>query len=917
MVWAISGHTQELPPVINFDQNQYKAGNQNWMISQGSDKNIYVANSRGLLEFTGSEWNLFSIPNQSIVRSVVVASGKIFTGAYMEFGFWEKDETGYLEYTSLIDHFPNGLKDGEQFWHINHIDNFVITQSFEGVYLYNLRSAEITQISTPEGIIRNLFRIDNTVYFQIDGYGLYSIRNNAAQPVIPSQFLEGEEIMHVYKNAGNLRLITRKGKFLEWENGEMTSIYPQLEEKIKNRSVYSAITLSDNSLVLGTVENGIYHVNFNGDVIYHFNQQNGLINNTVLWLYNDLSGNIWAGLDNGLSIINLNSRFRLFQDNYGSIGSVYASLLIEDMIYLGTNQGLFFRKEGEEKFTFIEGTNGQVWSLQQLDGNIFMGHNNGTYLIKGNTASRIFARSGTWTIRNYKNCPNVYIQGHYDGLSLIRKEEEGFTYLGMIPEFPHSSKFVISEPNGEIWVGNEHKGVFKIELKEEGTSISNLKNYTFESVSGITSSIFKFNDTLYYSAKDQLFQYRTDKDEFIKESTLAGIFEENDMISGKIVNSSASSIWGFSNHALFNVETVPLGARYRVNSVYLPNDLKNITLGYENISGVNDEFLLGVSNGYLRFDKYFEHDSNHQIRIDRIFLSALDQVPVRAGLDGTSPLHYKTNNINIRYSIAEYNKFFSPLYSYRLAGLTTNWSPWTSATFATFENLSFGAYSFEVRAKIGDDLISPVSYSFEIARPWYFSYLAITIYIILFVIILVIVNNLYKLKHRRLIEENEKELKLKNLEAENIIIELQNEQLEKDMANKNKELAISTMNLIKKNEFLTNIKEKLKQSNDSSEVRSVIKTIDKDISEEDNWNFFREAFNNADRDFFKKIKASHPNLSSNDLKLCAYLRLNLSSKDIAPLLNISIKSVEIKRYRLRKKMNLPHEMNLTDYIMEI
>src|SRR5690606_37902266 len=156
--------------------------------------------------------------------------------------------------------------------------------------------------------------------------------------------------------------------------------------------------------------------------------------------------------------------------------------------------------------------------------------------------------------------------------------------------------------------------------------------------------------------------------------------------------------------------------------VYLPNDLKNITLGYENISGVNDEFLLGVSNGYLRFDKYFEHDSNHQIRIDRIFLSALDQVPVRAGLDGTSPLHYKTNNINIRYSIAEYNKFFSPLYSYRLAGLTTNWSPWTSAIFATFENLSFGAYSFEVRAKIGDDLISPVSYSFEIARPWYFSY---------------------------------------------------------------------------------------------------------------------------------------------------------------------------------------------------
>src|SRR5690606_5056682 len=124
-------------------------------------------------------------------------------------------------------------------------------------------------------------------------------------------------------------------------------------------------------------------------------------------------------------------------------------------------------------------------------------------------------------------------------------------------------------------------------------------------------------------------------------------------------------------------------------------------------------------------------------------------------------------------------------------------------------------------------------------------------------------------------------------------------------------------NLIKKNEFLTSIKDKLKGSKESMEVRSVIKTIDKDISEEDNWNFFKEAFNNADKDFFKKIKSKHPELTSNDLKLCAYLRLNLSSKEIAPLLNISVKSVEIKRYRLRKKMDLPREVNLSDYILGI
>lgn len=78
---------------------------------------------------------------------------------------------------------------------------------------------------------------------------------------------------------------------------------------------------------------------------------------------------------------------------------------------------------------------------------------------------------------------------------------------------------------------------------------------------------------------------------------------------------------------------------------------------------------------------------------------------------------------------------------------------------------------------------------------------------------------------------------------------------------------------------------------------------------------FKEAFNNTDRDFLKKLKEEHPELTPNDLKLCVYLRLNLSSKEIAPMLSISSRSVEVKRYRLRKKMKLKHDKNLTDYIL--
>jgi DNA-binding CsgD family transcriptional regulator len=148
-------------------------------------------------------------------------------------------------------------------------------------------------------------------------------------------------------------------------------------------------------------------------------------------------------------------------------------------------------------------------------------------------------------------------------------------------------------------------------------------------------------------------------------------------------------------------------------------------------------------------------------------------------------------------------------------------------------------------------------------------------------------------------------------------MKLKNEKLEIDIESKNRELAISTMSLIKKNEFLSTIKTELQANNNSSDLKKVIKIIDNNINNTDDWKLFKEAFDNADKDFLKLVKERHSSLTPNDLKLCAYLRLNLSSKEIAPLLNISPRSVEVKRYRLRKKMDLPPKTSLTNYILDI
>ena len=250
------------------------------------------------------------------------------------------------------------------------------------------------------------------------------------------------------------------------------------------------------------------------------------------------------------------------------------------------------------------------------------------------------------------------------------------------------------------------------------------------------------------------------------------------------------------------------------------------------------------------------------------------------------------------------------------------WSSFNEDSNITFSNLRFGDYNFKVRSKIGNTISDDIkSFEFSIERPWYGSNFMIANYALLLGVLFFIFNNyyvnFYRKKEEKMIRINQSQLELKEIEKKQALMSIENEKLSQDIDGKNRELAISTMSMIKKNQFLSKIKSDLKEAESSSKISSVIKVIDRHLNNQDDWKFFEEAFNNADKDFLKKVKNYHPSLTNNDLRLCAYLRLNLSSKDIAPLLNISLSSVEIKRYRLRKKMNLSRNEGLTDHLLSL
>ncbi|MDO6516969.1 tetratricopeptide repeat protein [Zobellia uliginosa] len=135
---------------------------------------------------------------------------------------------------------------------------------------------------------------------------------------------------------------------------------------------------------------------------------------------------------------------------------------------------------------------------------------------------------------------------------------------------------------------------------------------------------------------------------------------------------------------------------------------------------------------------------------------------------------------------------------------------------------------------------------------------------------------------------------------------------------KNKELAVSALQMVEKDEFLKQIAERLKEAegiSDKPEVKQVLKSISHNQS--DNWDEFRLRFTAVNEDFYNKITTMYPKLSQADQKLCALIKLNFSSKEMARLLGISVESVHTRRYRLRKKMKLDRSVNLEEYISSL
>lgn len=932
-----------LPMVKNYDPDEYKGGIQNWQIAQDNRGMIYVANNLGLLQYDGNDWKTHNVAGASKLRSLAIApEGRIYVGGQGDFGYFEPDSIGSLIYHSLKSAIPKKYANVGETWKVYIVNNKIYFCTFSYIYVYDKHTIEV--IENPETLDVS-FSAGNNIYTHIPQHGLYMLKNNSFSPNHFSSYFADKTVSGVISLNSQELLITtsRHGVF----KTDQSSIAPwdlKLNKLFSETFINCTIMLTNGNIALGTQHNGIYIIDQKGDIVLHMTKERGLLSRTIHSLYEDKNSNLWIGQNNGISFIELKSPFRIINEEAGLPGTGYTALQKNNKLYLGTNNGVFI--SNDNGIEIMQGSEGQVYTIQSINQDLLIGHNNGSYIVKNGKAEPLNLVIGAWT---FLKVNNTLFQGTYEGIKIL--DPHDYSIQGIIPNLKESSRIIVLENDSTIWMSHDYRGIYRIQINEQNL-FTNPEIEYYNSNNGLPTDLFNtvqlIEGKLKISTQDGIYSYDSQDNSFVIDTLLSSYLGDNFISSmksdpyGNIYFITPNSI-GFLekiNSTEYKKHTDPFNSIRKL----LNDDLPNINFTTPN------KVLFGSKEGFISFDRnlfWTTTKENFTTIIRHIEYGGEESFLLYGGnkkltndknkFDSESipEIDFINNSISFHFSSTSFSSTENPEFQYKLVGFEKNWNDWTEYNFKEYTNLKDGKYTFQVRSRNSNHLESEMeTYKFRILYPWYRSPFAYAIYIMLgFSLLIGIVYLLnkrhqrekLKLEKKRIDEVNEKEQRIDDITKKSIeeIGQLKNEKLTSEINHINTELATSTMHLLTKNEFINTIKTTLgnvilKSKNEEvkNQIKKIIKNIETNIKTDDDWDNFLIHFDKVHGDFSNRIKTQFPNLSPQEIKLSTYLRLNLSTKEIADLLNISVRGVEIGRYRLRKKLTLDRTQNLVEFILK-
>ncbi len=939
---AHSQNTIGLPQIINYGYETYKGGFQSWDIKQDEQGRMYFANNEGLLVYDANYWKLYPQPNKTILRSIALDRNRIYAGGQDELGYFLPNAHGNLEYHSLKPLIPKEFASFTDVWEIEVVGESVFFRTWERIFEYKNQAI---RVYPSRGGWHHMKKAGNRLLAQDKRFGLFQFQQNQWVPLHPGLQAPGFEISGMVALGGDSILISslQDGLFL-YTNGTLKRKSTAADASFIKSHIYCFEQINRSEFVIGTTSEGTIIINGAGEIVQRIAVPEGLQNNNVLSVFLDKKGNIWTGLNNGISFIAYNSAIKFIKPGKPDELSGYSARVFNGQLYIATSDGAYraplsmkakdlsFSKSDLSK---IRNSVGQAWRLDEVNGQLLMGHHNGSYVINNDQANQLTRESGSWMflpISSIYPSPEVIV-GTYAGITKLRFDGKRFIDKGEMKGTYESFRFLALDNDNTLWASHPYRGIFRIQIQPGNDSFYTYELFTEKHglPSTLRNHVFRVKNRVVFATERGIYEFDQQKKRFYPSPLLKDVF--GDAMVQYLTEDQQGNIWFCTGK---QIGVVNYSANKPVTT-YFPELTGKILSGFENVYPYDqDNVFIASTTGiiHLNYKKYITANHQPSVLLSQMKITGQVDSLVFDGYQGNqqpAQLHFpsKFNSFRFGFSSPAYGGQENVTYSYQLVGYDRGWSAPTTKTEKEYTNIPQGRYTFLVKAYDNLGKASEISsYTFIVDPVWYKTIWAYLFYFFAGLLLIYLGYKFQKKKfeqqqarfeaeqqrlkyiHQLEVEKNEKE-----------IIQLQNEKLVNEMIYKNKELADVSMHLVERTDALVKVKDELqrlhRKTGGNHDVKKAIELVNEIEKNDSNWEQFAAHFDEINDDFIKKLKKRFPKLTSTDLKVCTYLQLKLATKEIAQLMNISVRGVEISRYRLRKKLNLEQGQTLNDFLNEI
>ena len=927
--------TATFMPIISFYNSlDYKFGMQNWACTQDANGTMFFGNTNGILQFDGYNWQKSMLPSKGIVRSLLADGNRIYAGGYTEFGYFERDGKGGMSFHSLWKKQFN--KHNDEIWNIVKDKNGDIWfQSFSSIFKYDGKQTTPYYNKKHEPLW--IYSVGGRVYTQFINGPLCLIDNGQFTVFAERAMFANDDAvgMHLLPHNNILIATSRNGLFVKNIATQNTSgkniserptpLRTDIDALIKHNIVNRTIMLSGTTLILGTIKGGVYAVDITtGRCLWHYDKHNGLGNNTVLALYPSKQGNVWVALDNGIALIH--AGMPLSVAGMDGIGMVYGMTKKGSSLYIATNQAVWQYDLLTNNAKQIGGCDGQNWYVENIYNKVIVGNNLKAQTINDNGSVTQLSTPimGSTAIRKYEMFgQKAVIEATYARFRVYHENHGNLSYAGEIEGFNAPVREFEIDSHGTIWASHMSKGLYRLELSHDMKKFTSVTYYpSLRKGQEELFHVMNIVGRVVFACDNKLYTY-DDIRKRIVPYTSCEVADYGGVVSSVYIDKS--TFWLINNDGYWLMHT---SKGKTLPRTFIPNTMfrHECNIYGKSIFCDNNYTYFFLNDGIGRYDMSKQLPKNNSFPVLIASVMTKDKSNAFHLLPCSNEENVEVNgNITVRVSYPNFNgnKY---LFHYSLKGSGKTIEETSSVPEISYSSMEYGSHTLTITVTdISGKTLGKTQYAFNNPTPFYISIWAWMLYA---AALYAVVYYYIKWRTTRIVERNRKQAerelmqqKMKTLEQERIIAEQQKVILENELSVKGKDMATLAFDMATMKSSMENARESLIEGmrNGSISTRNANKILQQMKADNNDmfWATYRNNFDLIHKRFFRTLHEKYPDLTSNDLRLCALLRLNLNTKEIASFTRLSIRGVEGARYRLRKKLGIPTDKSLTDFLIEI